>query len=74
MSKKRERAEPVPLPDGLWSAQEVSDFLGVPVTTLHQWPYLGAGPEAFKVGRHLRCEPSEVRRWLYEECRQDRSA
>lgn len=74
MSRKRERAEPVPLPDRLWSTQEVSDFLGVPVTTLHQWRYLGTGPEAFKVGRHLRYEPSEVRRWLYEECRQDRSA
>jgi hypothetical protein len=60
--------------DRLWSTQEVSDFLGVPVTTLHQWRYLGTGPEAFKVGRHLRYEPLEVRRWLYEECRQDRSA
>ena len=74
MSSKRKRAEPVPLPARLWSTQEVSNFLGVPVTTLHQWRYLGTGPEAFKVGRHLRYEPSEVRRWLDEECRQDRSA
>jgi predicted DNA-binding transcriptional regulator AlpA len=76
MSHRRERARPVLLESSerLWSTQEVSDFLGVPVTTLHQWRYLGTGPEAFKVGRHLRYEPLEVRRWLYEECRQDRSA
>jgi hypothetical protein len=37
MSHRRERARPVPLEssDRLWSTQEVSDFLGVPVTTLH---------------------------------------
>jgi predicted DNA-binding transcriptional regulator AlpA len=76
MSHRRERPRPVPLEssDRLWSTQEVSEFLGVPVTTLHQWRYLGTGPEAFKVGRHLRYEPLEVRRWLYEDCRQDRSA
>jgi hypothetical protein len=52
----------------------VSAFLGVPVATLHQWRYLGTGPDAFKVGRHLRYDPDVVRRWVAEDCRSDRSA
>jgi predicted DNA-binding transcriptional regulator AlpA len=69
-------AEPVPLPtcDRLWNVQDVSAFLGVPVPTLHQWRYLGTGPDAFKVGRHLRYDPATVRRWLVDECRPERSA
>ena len=63
-----------PTCDRLWNAHDVSVFLGVPVATLHQWRYLGTGPPAFKVGRHLRYDPAAVRRWLVEDCRSDRSA
>lgn len=58
----------------LWSVSEVSDFLGIPVATLHQWRYLGNGPEAFRVGKHLRYDPDAVRRWLVEVCRRRESA
>ena len=58
-----------PLPDRLWSAQEVSSFLGVPVSTLHQWRYLGTGPDAYRVGKHLRYNPEAVREWLDAACR-----
>jgi hypothetical protein len=40
---EREPAEPLPECERLWTANEVSAFLGVPVTTLHQWRYLGQG-------------------------------
>ena len=43
-------------------------FLGVPIATLHQWRYLGRGPAAFRVGKHLRYDPDAVRRWLVDEC------
>ena len=52
----------------LWSVNDVSRFLGVPVSTLHQWRYLGRGPAAFRVGKHLRYDPDVVRRWLMESC------
>ena len=58
----------------LWSISEVSDFLGIPVATLHQWRYLGSGPEAFRVGKHLRYDPDVVRRWLVQSCRRPESA
>jgi excisionase family DNA binding protein len=48
----------------LWTAHDVADYLGVPLTTLYQWRYLGTGPTAYRVGRHLRYEPSAVQAWL----------
>lgn len=52
----------------LWSPQEAADFLGVPVATLQKWRYLRSGPAAFKVGRHVRYDPTVVRRWLAQNC------
>lgn len=52
----------------LWTAQDVANFLGVPVSTLHQWRYHGTGPAAFRVGKHLRYDPDVVRRWLVDSC------
>jgi predicted DNA-binding transcriptional regulator AlpA len=58
----------------LWSVREVSEFLGIPVATLHQWRYLGTGPAAFRVGKHLRYDPDAVRTWLTEQCAASRGA
>ena len=52
----------------LWTVKDVADFLGVPISTLHQWRYLGTGPAAFRVGKHLRYDPDVVRRWLVDHC------
>lgn len=59
-------AEVVPLPtcDRLWTLQDVSEFLGVPVGTLYQWRVRGECPPAFKIGRHVRFDPDQVRAWL----------
>ena len=54
----------VNLPDRLWSVDDVSTFLGVPVGTLYQWRYRRVGPPAARVGRHLRYDPADVRAWL----------
>lgn len=53
-----------PTPEVLWSVEEVANFLQVPVNTLYQWRHKGTGPGAFRVGRFLRYDPSEVRNWL----------
>jgi hypothetical protein len=59
----------------LMTTLEVAAFLSIPVATVRQWRYMGVGPRAFKVGRHLRYDPDEVARWLVEDCgRDDRSA
>ncbi|MDF1598136.1 MAG: helix-turn-helix domain-containing protein, partial [Acidimicrobiia bacterium] len=36
----------------LLSAQQLADYLGVPVATLYQWRWRGDGPPSFRVGKH----------------------
>jgi Helix-turn-helix domain len=61
--------------DRLITPGELADYLAVPVKTLRQWRYLGVGPKGLRVGRHVRYEFGEVRRWLDEDCAgKDRSA
>jgi predicted DNA-binding transcriptional regulator AlpA len=52
----------------LWTADEVAEYLQVPKATLYQWRYLGIGPQAGRVGRHLRYDPIEVRAWFRSQC------
>jgi hypothetical protein len=66
--RQESAAQSPPRCDRLWTVQDVADFLGVPVSTLHQWRYHGTGPAAFRVGKHLRYDPDVVRRWLVESC------
>ena len=57
-------APPLPTCDRLWSLSDVSAFLGVPVKTLYHWRSLGSGPPGYRVGRHVRYDPDQVRAWL----------
>jgi excisionase family DNA binding protein len=50
----------------LWTLQDVSEFLNVPVCTLYQWRVRGEAPPAFKVGRHVRFDPDRVRAWVMD--------
>ncbi|MEU6705770.1 helix-turn-helix transcriptional regulator [Streptomyces wuyuanensis] len=48
----------------LATAQEVADYLGVPLATVYVWSCRGGGPRLIKVGRHLRARWSDVEAWL----------
>ncbi|MGH8879216.1 MAG: helix-turn-helix transcriptional regulator [Stackebrandtia sp.] len=54
-------------PEPLWTPEEVCHYLGVPIDTLYRWRYLGTGPQAAKVGKHLRYDPVDVRAWVKEQ-------
>ena len=58
---------PMTAPAELWSIEDVSEYLRIPVGTLYQWRYRRCGPRAFKVGRHLRYDPADVRAWLSQK-------
>lgn len=53
----------------LLSPDELSAFLGVPVTTIYRWRTRREGPSGFKIGRHVRYSLTEVQDWL--ETRRD---
>ncbi|XTZ16141.1 helix-turn-helix domain-containing protein [Micromonospora echinospora] len=48
----------------LWTVEDVSVYLGVPVQTLYTWRKRRIGPPAGRVGRHLRYDPDVVRAWF----------
>jgi excisionase family DNA binding protein len=50
--------------DQLLTAQQLADYLGVPVATLYQWRWRGEGPPGFRVGRHVRYRWSDIKDWV----------
>jgi excisionase family DNA binding protein len=54
----------------LLSAQDLADFLDVPLATIYAWRYRGDGPPGFRVGRHLRFRRVDVEGWIEERVRQ----
>ncbi|MFE0118929.1 helix-turn-helix transcriptional regulator [[Kitasatospora] papulosa] len=53
-----------PLPDRYLTPVDLADLLGVPVETVYQWRRKDTGPRGFRVGRHLRYDPEDVRTWV----------
>ena len=46
---------------------EVAAILGIPKATLYKWHHARTGPTFFRVGKHLRCEPAELQRFIDEK-------
>ncbi|MFE1781055.1 helix-turn-helix domain-containing protein [Streptomyces sp. NPDC059506] len=57
-------AAPSPLPSRYLTPLDVAELLGVPVETVYQWRRKRTGPRGFRVGRHLRYDPMDVRAWI----------
>ncbi len=53
-----------PLPDRYLTPLDLAGLLGVPVETVYQWRRKDTGPRGFRVGRHLRYDPEDVRAWV----------
>ncbi|MBH5131180.1 helix-turn-helix domain-containing protein [Streptomyces sp. NPDC005395] len=52
------------LPDRYLTPLDLADLLGIPVETVYQWRRKQTGPRGFRVGRHLRFDPEDVRVWV----------
>ncbi|HEV2069479.1 MAG TPA: helix-turn-helix domain-containing protein [Acidimicrobiales bacterium] len=52
------------VPERLLTTAQVSEYLAIPVSTLHVWRHRGVGPPSLKVGRHLRYRRGDVETWL----------
>lgn len=51
----------------LMTAQEVSDYLDVPIATIYRWRVHGQGPRGARIGRSLRFKRVDVERWLEQQ-------
>ncbi|MET9408143.1 helix-turn-helix domain-containing protein [Streptomyces sp. NPDC002935] len=53
------------LPDQYLTPEDLVILLRLPsVETVYQWRRKGTGPRGFRVGRHLRFDPQDVRAWV----------
>ncbi|MCH7230016.1 helix-turn-helix domain-containing protein [Glycomyces sp. L485] len=50
--------------ESLWTIDQVAAYLKIPVHTLRTWRKRGTGPTAARIGKHLRYDPRQVRRWV----------
>src|SRR5574337_552012 len=50
-------------------AEEVAEYLRVPVKSLYAWRYTRQGPPAARVGKYLRYRRTDVNAWLEERIR-----
>lgn len=48
----------------MWTIQDLSEFLGVPVKTLYEWRTKRYGPGGIRVGRCIRYRQEDVLAWL----------
>jgi len=46
---------------------ELAFYLGVPVSTVYDWRTRGLGPRAYRFGKHLKFERSDVRIWIEQQ-------
>src|SRR5680860_1516012 len=50
--------------DRLLTAEQLANFLDVPIKTLYAWRYRGEGPIGFRVGRYIRYRWVDVEVWI----------
>ncbi|WP_235970112.1 helix-turn-helix transcriptional regulator [Microlunatus kandeliicorticis] len=46
------------------SLSDLSELLGVPLTTLYAWRHRGEGPAGYRIGGHVRFRRVDVEAWL----------
>ena len=61
---RRDKVMAAQMEDKLWSVQDVSEYLGVPVHTIYSLRSAGSGPPGRMIGRRLRFRPQDVRDWV----------
>ena len=57
---------------GLLRLAEISDRIGVPVSTLRYWRHSGGGPPLFTLGRRLVGYTDEIDAWVEQQRRAQR--
>jgi predicted DNA-binding transcriptional regulator AlpA len=57
------------LPDRYLTPDDIADMFGVPLETVYQWRRKRTGPPGFRIGKHLRYDPADVRTYVIQRKR-----
>ncbi|MFE2584931.1 helix-turn-helix transcriptional regulator [Streptomyces sp. NPDC059378] len=57
------------LPDRYLTPDDIADMFGVPLETVYQWRRKRTGPPGFRIGKHLRYDPADVRAYVVQRKR-----
>ncbi|MER6784721.1 helix-turn-helix domain-containing protein [Streptomyces sp. NPDC000658] len=52
------------LPDRYLTPDDIAAMFGVPLETVYQWRRKRTGPPGFRIGKHLRYDPADVRAYV----------
>ncbi|MEW1642175.1 helix-turn-helix domain-containing protein [Streptomyces sp. NPDC091219] len=71
MSTAREQPDPREtlrsgLPDRYLTPDDIAVIFKVPVETVYQWRKKHTGPPGFRIGKHLRYDPADIRAYVTE--------
>ncbi|MFD0209718.1 helix-turn-helix transcriptional regulator [Streptomyces hirsutus] len=62
------------LPDRYLTPHDVAAVFGVPLETVYQWRKKRTGPPGFRIGKHLRYDPTDVHTYVTQRKDADRDA
>ncbi|MEV5005488.1 helix-turn-helix domain-containing protein [Streptomyces sp. NPDC056159] len=52
------------LPDRYLTPDDIAEMFEVPLETVYQWRKKRTGPRGFRIGKHLRYDPADVRAYV----------
>lgn len=52
------------LPDRYLTPDDIAEMFEVPKETVYQWRKKRTGPPGFRIGKHLRYDPGDVRAYV----------
>ncbi|MFF3633966.1 helix-turn-helix domain-containing protein [Streptomyces sp. NPDC002250] len=62
------------LPDRYLTPDDIAAMFEVPLETVYQWRKKRSGPPGFRIGKHLRYDPADVRTYVNQRKDADRNA
>ncbi|MCX4905572.1 helix-turn-helix domain-containing protein [Streptomyces sp. NBC_00878] len=62
------------LPDQYLTPDDIAVMFKVPKETVYQWHKKRTGPPGFRIGKHLRYDPADVRAYVTDRKTDDQAA
>ncbi|MFF3312248.1 helix-turn-helix domain-containing protein [Streptomyces sp. NPDC002952] len=62
------------LPDRYLTPDDIAEMFEVPLETVYQWRKKRTGPPGFRIGKHLRYDPVDVRAYVDQRKHADATA